>query len=167
MNIEYNNDDDHELPSKSLKKRQMTALQDLGRELTTLNRKQLAKLTIDPALEAALKEYERLPNSHEARRRQLQFIGKVIRKSDYELIQSELQRMREPDANEIRRGKTIESWAQELTDGDEDAINRFVADYPTAERQHLRQLLRNIKNADPEAAAPRRRRMIDYIKTFI
>jgi ribosome-associated protein len=165
MNSEYY--DDQELPSKSLKKRQMTALQDLGRELTTLNKKQLAKLPIDPTLEAALKEYERLPNSHEARRRQLQFIGKVIRKSDHELIQSELQRMREPDPTEIRRGKTIENWAQELVDGDEDAINRFVADYPTAERQHLRQLLRNIKNADPEAAAPRRRRMIDYIKTFI
>jgi len=153
-----------ELPSKTRRKKEMTALQELGRELTTLNKKQLGQLPIDPALSAALTEYDRLPNSHEARRRQLQFIGKLMRKSDHEHIRSELQRLREPDPAEIRRGKEIERWLHLLTNKSETAVNDFVEQYPATERQHLRQLLRNMDNADPENTAPHRRRLLDYIK---
>lgn len=159
--------DDELVPSKTRRKKQMTALQDLGRELTTLNRKQLGKLPIDPDLAAALAEFNRLPNSHEAKRRQLQFIGKVIRKSDHEAIRAELQRIREPDPVQIRRGKEIEHWLQLLTGDSESAINDFIERYPAAERQHLRQLLRNLDNAEPESAAPHRRRLLDYIKLHL
>ena len=66
-----------EPPSKSQVKRDMIGIQKLGEDLTTLGKKQLDKLPISDSLRAALNEYSRLPNSHEARRRQLQFIGKV------------------------------------------------------------------------------------------
>ena len=158
---------DESLPSKTRRKKEMTALQDLGRELTSLNKKQLAKLPIDPDLAAALAEFDRLPNKHEARRRQLQFIGKLMRKSDHETIRGELQRMREPDPVEVRRGQEIERWLQTLTENGETAVNDFVEQYPAAERQHLRQLLRNMENADPESIAPHRRRLLDYIKPHL
>jgi len=72
-----------EPPSKSQRKRDMTALQKLGQDLTTLGKKQLEKLPLPDTLIAALAEYQRLPNSNEARRRQLQFIGRVMRDANH------------------------------------------------------------------------------------
>lgn len=156
-----------EPPSKSQLKRDMTALQELGRDLTTLGKKQLEKLPLSETLRAALNEYNRLPNSHGAKRRQLQFIGKVMRDTNHEEIQIELDKMRTPDHAQVRRAQLIEQWGDRLLDGDEDDISAFVAIWTLAERQALRQLMRNYSKENEEAARVHRRKLLNYIKEFI
>lgn len=156
-----------EPPSKSQRKRDMTAVQDLGKDLTTLNRKQLEKLQLSDRLLAALAEYHRLPNSNEARRRHLQFIGKVMRDEPYEEIQQTLDAMRTPDHTEVRRAQLIEKWGERLLNGTEDEVNAFVSDYPLAERQAIRQILRNYTRDNDETARIHRRRLLSYIKEYI
>ena len=65
-------------PSKSQRKREMTALQDLGGELVALSKERLAKIDMPERLRDALLEAQRI-TSHEARRRQMQYIGKIMR----------------------------------------------------------------------------------------
>lgn len=156
-----------EPPSKSQVKRDMTALQDLGQDLTTLNKKQLEKLPLSETLRSALDEYNRLPNSHGAKRRQLQFIGKLMRDSNHEEIQSELDKMRTPDHAQVRRAQLIEQWGDRLIVGNEDDISAFVTAWPLAERQALRQLMRNYSKENEEAARVHRRKLLNYIKEFI
>jgi ribosome-associated protein len=156
-----------EPPSKSQRKRDMTALQKLGQDLTTLGKKQLEKLPLPDTLIAALAEYQRLPNSNEARRRQLQFIGRVMRDANHDEIQAELDKMRTPDRTQVRRAQLIEEWGDRLLDGQEDDINAFVALWPLAERQAIRQIVRNYSKDDEEAARVHRRRLMSYIKEYI
>ena len=156
-----------EPPSKSQRKRDMTALQKLGQDLTTLGKKQLEKLPLPDSLIAALAEYQRLPNSNEARRRQLQFIGRVMRDANHDEIQAELDKMRTPDRTPVRRAQLIEEWGDRLLDGEEDDINAFVALWPLAERQAIRQIVRNYSKDDEEAARVHRRRLMSYIKEYI
>jgi len=156
-----------EPPSKSQRKRDMTALQKLGQDLTTLGKKQLEKLPLPDSLIAALSEYQRLPNSNEARRRQLQFIGRVMRDANHDEIQAELDKMRTPDRTQVRRAQLIEEWGDRLLDGEEDDINAFVALWPLAERQAIRQIVRNYSKDDEEAARVHRRRLMSYIKEYI
>jgi ribosome-associated protein len=156
-----------EPPSKSQLKRDMIGLQDLGKDLTTLSKKQLEKLPLSETLRAGLDEYNRLPNSHGARRRQLQFIGKLMRDSNHEEIQAELDKMRTPDHTQVRRAQLIEQWGERLLEGGEDDISAFVTAWPTAQRQALRQLMRNYSKENEEAARVHRRKLLNYIKEFI
>lgn len=72
--------------SKSQRKRDMIALQELGEKLTQVPLPKLKKAALPEELLAALAEYARIPAKHGARRRQLQFIGKVMRDLDEETL---------------------------------------------------------------------------------
>ena len=78
-------EDDEELydgPSKSQLKREMTALQKIGEELVGLSERELAKIPIvDEDLQLAIEEAHRI-RSNNARKRHLQYIGKVMRNVD-------------------------------------------------------------------------------------
>ncbi len=82
--------DTEEHVSKSQRKREMLALQDLGKKLTEINAALLTKCQLPAELHKAIEEFKRLPNKHEARRRQLQFIGKLMRNTDTTLIEQVL-----------------------------------------------------------------------------
>lgn len=163
--------------SKTSRKKRMTELQKMGEDLLSLNKKQLEQIDVPDPLLAALREYQRLPNRHEAKRRQLQFIGKLMRGSDHEKIRAALEKLRTPDRQEVRRGQDIERWGERLLSGGEEEIQAFLEEWPDAERQTLRQLLRRYNQLAPqdtvadelttEAAKVQRRRLLDYIKTCI
>ncbi|MEX0740182.1 MAG: ribosome biogenesis factor YjgA [Pseudohongiella sp.] len=164
--------------SKTQRKKRMTELQKMGEDLLSLNKKQLEQIDVPEPLLGALREYQRLPNRNEAKRRQLQFIGKLMRGSDHESIRAALEKLRTPDRQEIRRGQDIEQWGERLLSGSEDDIQAFVETWPSAERQTLRQLLRRYSQVattavdaeeerSSEAAKIQRRRLLDYIKTCI
>ena len=103
------NDDliDEELyrePSKSAKKREMLALQALGQALAALSDKQFRKIEFpEDKLREALEAYRAIPDKkHEARRRQMQFIGKVMRGVESESLQAQLDAMEHTDNAERR-----------------------------------------------------------------
>lgn len=135
-------------PSKSQIKREMQALQDLGAKLTTMRPDQLDQIPITPQLRQAIDQYNKL-KAHEACRRQLQFIGKIMRHEDAEEIQQTLDRF---DAGSIEFTKTLhqlESWRDRLLTGDNNTLTAFVDEYPQTNIQTLRQLIRNT-NKDKE-----------------
>ncbi len=154
--------------SKTQRKKQSTELQKIGEELLGLNKRQLEQIEVEEPLLGALREYQRIPPRHEARRRQLQYIGKLMRKANHEHIRAALEKLRAPDRQEARRSQEIERWGERLLAGDAADIEAFVEAWPAAERQNLRQLMRRCQQLSaPEEQAPARRRLFDYVKSCI
>lgn len=166
MNDDTYTSDDENPPSKTRRKREVEAAQELGKSLLALRPRQLEALDLPDELMAALREYRRLPNSHEAKRRQLQFIGRVMRNLDHQAIGEAMEKQQKPDPAETRRGRCIEQWAECLLSDDDDGADRvgeFLESHPAAERQAMRQLLRNCRQDNPRA----RRRLLDYLNAHI
>jgi len=140
---EHYEDDDFEFgKSKSQIKREMTALQDLGRKLTELNAEQFKTVPVSEDLKHAIETYLRI-RQKEARRRQLQFIGKLMRSEDSEAIQEAVDLF---DASSQRYAKVLhelEAWRTRLIEEGNTAITEFVEAFPAVDVQHLRQLVRN------------------------
>src|SRR5690606_24999122 len=104
--------------SKSVQKRASEALQDLGAQLTDCDPATLEKCDLPTELLAAVQEYKRLPNKHGALRRQLQFIGKLMRKLDDEtLARIHAQLHRNVDL-EKKRFQQLEQLRDRLLEGD-------------------------------------------------
>lgn len=169
-------DADDNAESKTRRKQRMTAVQKLGEELLTLNARQLQQIELPESLLQALKEYQRLPNKNEAKRRQLQFIGKVMRAADHEAIGAALHKLRTPSAREARRSQDIERWGQRLLSTDNEALEAFLEKWPLAERQTVRQLQRNYNSladttneqiGSDDQLMRARRKLLDYIKSVI
>lgn len=162
--------------SKTRRKKNSTELQKMGEELLGLNKKQLDQIDVSEPLLGALREYQRIPPRHEARRRQLQYIGKLMRATDHELIRAALEKLRTPDRQQVRRSQEIERWGERLSVGGTEDIEAFVEAFPLSERQELRQLLRRFQQlteiksdvdtpvdmSEPAKAA--RRRIFEYVK---
>ena len=106
-------DDDAGRPSKSALKRQMHSLQSLGQELSELSASRVAKLNLPESLQDALAEYRRT-RSHEGRRRQLQFIGKLMRQTDEAPIREAVAAAKLGSAKETLALHEAERWREEL-----------------------------------------------------
>ena len=155
--------DDEEFKSKTQLKREMEALQKLGAKLIDQKPDFLAKLDLSDELRAALKESHRI-KQREAKRRHLQFIGKLMRDVDAEQIQHAIDRQEAGTQAYIQHFHKLERWRDLLIDDDKH-INDFVADYPDADRQHLRQLLRNSrKEAQQNKPPASSRKLFKYIR---
>ena len=139
---------EEELPSKTQVKRAMQALQELGRRLTELKPDQLAKLELTDKLRLALAEAHR----HTARgalKRHLSFVGKLMRDQDIEAIQAYLDRLDSSSQAHAQHFHQLERWRDRLLTGDANELEAFIAAYPAADRQTIRQLVRQ---ANKEAA---------------
>ena len=141
-------------PSKSQKKREMTALQDVGAELVELSRDQLAKIDIPDDLRDAVRDAQRF-TKHEARRRQMQFIGRLMRDLDAAPIRAALDEIRGVSAAATARQHALERLRTRLLE-DEIVLGEIARNHPGADIQHLRQLRRNalkehLQNKPPRA----------------
>jgi ribosome-associated protein len=128
-------------PSKSAIKRQMLALQQLGETLVGLSEKQLGKIPIaDERLLSVIRE-ARAMRSHGARRRHLQLIGKLMRSTDVEPIESALRAMNQQRKGEADAFHRLEQMRDELLANGVDGIEQVAQRWPRADRQQLRQLI--------------------------
>jgi ribosome-associated protein len=130
-------------PSKSQRKRDVEALQDLGRDLTQLSKDQLKKMDLPEDLMDALLEYKRI-TSHGAMRRQMQFIGKVMREIDTDPIVEQLAAMRGESNAAKAEFHLLERWRERLLT-DDGAVTEWLTAHPDADGQRLRQLIRNAR----------------------
>jgi len=128
--------------SKSQRKEDMLALQKVGESLIKLTEEQLATIDLPDNLLAAIQHIKSL-TSHEAKRRQLQYIGKIMRQIDPESIKQALKRIEFIHEKNTTQFHHIEEWRSKLLMHGDDALNSFLADYPKVDRQQLRQLIRN------------------------
>jgi ribosome-associated protein len=155
-----------DLPSKSQRKRDMTALQDIGAELVGLNDQQLAAIDLPEALREAVAEARRL-RSHEARRRQLQYIGKLMRQVDPAPIREKLDGFRSTSAAETARLHRIERWRERLLD-EPGALAEFIAAHPGTDSQQLRTLIRNTAEERARGKPPKHfRALFQMIKAVL
>ena len=146
-------DDDLEPLSKTRRKQQMQELQDLGEELAALSADRLKKIDIPEHLRDALKEAQRM-NSHGARRRQLQYIGKLMRDVEAEPIRAALAAVRGESAAEVARMHRLERLRSRLLE-DEQTLSEIAEAFPGADLQHLRALRRSALKEQEAQKPPR------------
>lgn len=144
--------------SKSQRKRDSTALQDMGKELFELSRDQLKKMDLPESLLAALLEAKRL-TSHGAMRRQMQYIGKVMRDIEIEPINQQLAAIRGESNIAKAAFHALENWRSRLIE-DDAALNAWLAVHPETDVQQFRQLIRNARKEAAEAKPPKSSRAL-------
>jgi ribosome-associated protein len=127
--------------SKTKRKAAMEALQDLGGKLVELPRDKLDKLNLPETLRDAVLEARRI-TSNGAIRRQMQYIGRLMREVDTEPIADQLQRWEGKHTAENVHFHQLERWRERLLK-DEDAVAEFMRLYPQTNSQQLRTLIRN------------------------
>lgn len=128
-------------PSKTKIKEAMHELQDLGAELVDLSVGQLKRVNLPEDLLAAVRECQKI-TSHGARRRQIMYIGKMLRNVDEEPIRAGLALIRGDSAAENARLHRLERMRTRLLE-DEAVLSEIAAAWPGVDLQHLRQLRRN------------------------
>lgn len=128
-------------PSKSQRKRDMHALQAMGEELAALSSDRLKKIKLPETLLGALLEWQRL-KKHEARRRQMQYIGKLMRDVEPEPIRAVLDEINGVSAEATARLHRLERLREQIL-ADEKVLADVLEEFPEADVQHLRQLRRN------------------------
>lgn len=145
--------DEHRPPSKSQRKRDVEALQDLGRDLTQLSKDQLKKMDLPEELRDALLEHKRI-TSHGAMRRQMQFIGKVMREIDTDPIVEQLAAMRGESNAAKAEFHLLERWRERLL-ADDDALTEWLTAHPGCDAQQIRQLIRNARKEMEQGKPPK------------
>lgn len=145
--------EDNEPLSKTRKKQQMQELQDLGEELAALSTDRLKKIDIPENLREALREAQRM-SSHGAIRRQLQYVGKIMRDVDAEPIRAALAAIRGESAVEVARMHRLERLRTRLLE-DEKTLAEIAETFPQADLQHLRALRRSALKEQEAQKPPR------------
>ena len=139
--------------SKTKRKQEMTELQSLGAKLVELPESQLAEMPMDETLRDALLEAKRI-KSHEAKRRQLQYIGRLMRDVDPTPLRDRLNAIVGHSAQAAAQHRRLEAWRERLL-ADDAALTAFAAEHPDADLQALRTLIRNARKEQKQAKPPR------------
>jgi ribosome-associated protein len=149
--------------SKSQLKRELLALQDLGRELVALSAKDLQHLPLSEDLLEALTEARKLKMSALARK--IKHIGKLLRDEDADAIRDALAKLRQPHVESVQAFHEVEQWRDSLLSGNMDLVNELCQRYPELDRQRLGQLVRNAKKEASLQKPPKSARVLfRYLK---
>ncbi|MGZ5157391.1 MAG: ribosome biogenesis factor YjgA [Caldimonas sp.] len=130
-------------PSKTRRKQDSHELQSLGAALLELSDERLAGLGLAEPLLDAIRAQRRI-RSHEARRRQLQLIGKLMRSADVEPLRQAVDELELGRAQDSLALHEAERWRAELI-ADDAAATRFASAHPGADTQRLRALVRSAR----------------------
>ncbi len=134
--------DDELIISKSQIKREMNALQDLGKKLLDLKDAQLKKMPISDEMMKAVLESRNI-TQREATRRHLQYIGKLMRDEDADAIQYALDEFDSSSQRFTQALHELEVWRNRMLDDTSNTITEYIEAHPKTDVQHLRQLVRN------------------------
>ncbi|WP_372864787.1 ribosome biogenesis factor YjgA [Spongiibacter sp.] len=152
-------DSEQERPSKTALKREMEALQKLGSKLVGLSSADLARIPIeDPDLREAIATARRI-KSREGLRRQMQYIGKLMRLIDASAIEAALHEQEQGQKALARRFHELEDLRDQLLEKGPASTDEALKRFPNADRQRLRQLLMQAnreKTANKPPAAARK-----------
>jgi ribosome-associated protein len=150
--------------SKTQIKRELHALVDLGERLTTLKADTIARLPLTDALRRALADASK-HTAHIARKRHMSFIGKLMRDQDIEAITTLIDQLDASTRQYNERFHALERWRDRMIDGGDEDLERFFGEYPEADRQQLRSLVRQAQHEKarnkPPAAS---RKIFKYIR---
>lgn len=153
--------------SRSQKKREMKALQDVGEKLTTLSKNQLKELDLPEKLTKAILEAQTMKR-REAHRRQIQYIGSLMRDVDAEPIQTYLENLAHGNLQKANEFKQVEEWRDRLVAGDPKLVDYLCEQFVDTDRQKIRQLVRNINKEREQEKPPKSyRALFQYLKELV
>lgn len=130
----------YDRPSKSQIKRDMLALQELGKQLVELPPDRLKQLPLSDVLLEAIRDAQR-NTSREGRRRQIHYVGKLMRTADAPAIRQQLDTWQHGSRTETRAMHQLEALRDVLVN-DDNALTGFLEEYPDLNVQELRALIR-------------------------
>jgi ribosome-associated protein len=139
--------------SKTKRKKEMHDLQALGAELVELSDAVLAAVRIPDDLRAAVLEARRI-TAHEGRRRQMQYIGRLMRDVDPAPLREQLDALSGQSAAQTARHKRLEALREKLL-ADDAALTDYVTAHAGADLQELRTLIRNARREQKDGKPPR------------
>lgn len=148
--------------SRSQKKRESTALQLLGEELAKLPSSVWKNLPISSYLQEALADYRRIP-SMEGKRRQLQFIGRLMREEDAPLLQAKLQEYQSAGQSQTADFHKLETLRDRLLENDPQARQDILALFPACDAKELERLISCARNNESKSAS---RELFRYLKSL-
>jgi len=160
-------EDAFEEKSKSQRKREVEALQNVGEKLIKLRATQLDKLNLPERLRQAIDNAQQI-RSRSALRRQRQYIGRVMREQEGEEIAQRLAQLLHPHVEETTYFHKLERWRDRLVSEGDAAINDLVAEYPSTDRKIVRQYVRSAKKEQEKSLSPKAsRNLFKYLKLLI
>jgi ribosome-associated protein len=165
--MEHEANSELELPSKTQLKQEATEQQLLGKRLTAYSSAILAKLPISEKLIAVIEEYNRLPNNHGARRRQLQFIGKLMRDVDQLAVNKAISDMEIGHLKKQKKPAAAKTWRDRILESGDAEINAALEQFPQLERQTIRQLYREFHRAKEANRDKFREKLQIYLQQHI
>lgn len=152
--------------SKSEIKRDAEALKQLGSKLVELTPTNLAKIPLDENLRDAIALAQRVQK--EAKRRQLQYIGKLLRNIDTDPIQEALDKLENKHNQQQAMLHKLELLRDELIEQGDSLLSNLFDDYPQADRQQLRNLIRAAQKEKAQNKTPKAyREVFQYLKALI
>lgn len=152
--------------SKSEIKRDAEDLKQLGEKLVNLTKANLTKVPLDYSLKDAIELAQRLQK--EARRRQLQYIGKLLRSIDAEPIREALEKIENKHNQQQAMLHKLEILRDELVAKGDAALTDLLNEYPSADRQQLRNLIRAAqKEKEQNKPSKAYREIYQILKTLI
>jgi ribosome-associated protein len=164
-------DDEVEGPSRTARKKASEALQDLGAALVDLRPDAFARLSLPDRLREAIEDARRI-TSFGAKRRQLQFIGKLMRRLAPEVVDEIREALAASEGRSARQTALLhqaERWRAALI-ADDAALERWLAEHPDTDAQQLRALIRQARKdarAAPPGEAPRQGRAFRQIFALV
>ncbi|WP_090866978.1 ribosome biogenesis factor YjgA [Paraburkholderia diazotrophica] len=163
---DVDDDNGYDRPSKSQLKREMHALQALGEELAALPKDALKRMPMPEALDEAIREARRITD-HEGKRRQMQYVGKVMRgltDDETGALREALDKYKGINKAETARLHWIERTREQLL-ADDAALTEFIRVHPDADPQQGRTLIRNARKEVQQGKPPRYfRELFQWIK---
>ena len=150
-------------PSKSMLKRASHQLQDLGEQLLAMPDARLKSIDMPERLRDALDDYKRT-RSFEGKRRQLQYIGKILRLIDAEPLREAVATFQLGHAQNSLALHQAERWRADLVNDEKNTLTQWAEEFPGTDLQQLRALVRNARK--DAAAAPEQRNGRAYRELF-
>jgi len=144
---------DDSQPSKTRLKAEADAAQEIGRQLVALPKEKLKKLQLEEALMDAIAEAKRI-TANGAIRRQMQYIGRLMRETDLAPIVEQLQKWDGKHQEENARFHHMERWRMRMLE-DVKAIELFIVEFPRTNVQQMRTLIRNAQKEHAAGKPPK------------
>ena len=159
--------ENEDLVSRTQKKHEAEAAQELGERLLEISNKQLKALNLPESLYDAVQEAKNI-KAFGGRKRQLQYIGKLMRNIELGNIIEFFEQLDHKNYAQNTKFKNMEDWRDRLINEGNDAVQVFQAEYPEVDIQQLRQLIRNANNKKNEKLALKSKRAIfQFVKDII
>jgi ribosome-associated protein len=173
FDYEYEYDENGEIvyyavrPNKTQIKKEIAALFTLGEEMSALSATHIKSLELPENINKAVVEVARMPHTG-ARKRLLKYIAGQLHKIDAEPFIEKVARIKNTSAHAVREHHMAEHWRDRLIAEGNEALTEFLYEYDHADRQQLRQLMRNAQKEAELAKPPKSSRLLyRYLKDLL